>query len=213
MRLKKKQRCKEHEPMKSLGNLAAALSLCCVLGTYPGPSSAEDWTGFYAGGQIGWMDVEYPTTAPVPGGIFYDGSGSPLGLHAGYNRDFGTLVLGAEVSVDFPSIELRSTLSGAPNIKGVDRVSVIKAKLGYDAGRVLPHILLGYASQKYDNRGSTTPKLTFDGMTYGVGVSYLASPNLIAGVEALWFDLEPTNKASILTSRGSLVSLRLSYRF
>lgn len=194
--------------------VALSLAIALVPAAAAGPAVAEDWTGFYAGGQIGWMDVEYPTTLPIPGGVLYDGSGTPLGVHAGYNHDFGTLVLGTEVSVDFPSIDLKSTVSGTPNVKGVDRFAAIKARIGYDAGRFLPHAIVGYASQKFDNRGSpSTPTLTFEGMTYGVGVSYLANENVIAGVEALWFDLDPTDPVSTLSSEGTQVSLRLSYRF
>lgn len=203
---------------KNSGRSHKAVALSLAIAVAPvalaGRAVAEDWTGFYAGGQIGWMDIEYPTTLPIPGGILYDGSGTPLGVHAGYNHDFGTLVLGAEVSVDFPSIDLESTVSGTPNVKGVDRFAAIKAKIGYDAGRFLPHAIVGYASQKFDNRGSpSTPTLTFEGMTYGVGVSYLANENMTVGVEALWFDLDPTDPVSTLSSEGTQVSLRLSYRF
>ena len=84
--------------MKHRQILAAVLLTLTAL-----PAQANgDWTGFYAGGQIGWADVEYPNSSPlVPGGISFDGTGGALGLHAGYNHDFGTFVLGAEISLDF----------------------------------------------------------------------------------------------------------------
>jgi opacity protein-like surface antigen len=195
-----------------LAGLATALTLTPALAD---STTGTDWTGFYAGGQIVWMDVEYPTSSPVVvGGIAFDGNGAGVGLHAGYNHDFGDFVLGAEVSLDFPSVDIELTPTGSPAPREIDRVTLIKAKAGYDAGRLLPHALIGYAWQVYDDTtGATSADQTFDGMTYGLGVDYLLSPSVIAGLEALWFDLDPESPASHLTSEGTSLSLRLSYRF
>ncbi len=195
-------------------SLASAIILAALPTAFSEPAFAEDWTGLYAGGQIGWTDLEYPTSSPgFPGGISFAGNGSLLGVHVGYNHDFGALVLGAELSVDFPSVDIRFAPTGVPGRREIDSVTAVKAKAGYDAGRFLPYAVIGYASQGFNDTSGLAEDLTFDGMTYGVGMSYLASPNLVTGIEALWFDLDPTDPATGLTSEGSVVNLRLSYKF
>lgn len=200
--------------MKHVTLLAAAAAALATMPVHADPQTGNDWTGFYVGGQVGWMDVEYPTSNPIPGGILFDGNGAALGLHAGYNHDFGALVLGAEVSVDFPSEDLELTPAGTSAPREIDYFAVAKIKGGYDAGRFLPYAVIGYAWQDFEDTGNpTTRSQTFEGLAYGLGVSFLASPRLIAGIEALWFDLDPDNSTSTLTSEGTLLSLRMSYAF
>lgn len=200
--------------MKHSMILTAAAAALTTLPAHADPRSGGDWTGFYVGGQVGWMEVEYPTRSPaVPGGVLYDGNGSAFGFHAGYNHDFGDFVLGGEVSVDFPSVDIDITPTGRPAPREVDYFAVAKFKAGYDAGRFLPYAVIGYASQDFKDTGALAAgSQTFDGVAYGVGVNYRVGPNLIAGVEALWFDLDPSN-TSFLTSEGTMLSLRLSYKF
>lgn len=57
-----------------------------------------DWTGFYAGGQLGYADIDGTGAA--------DGSGGTYGVHGGYNYDFGQFVLGGEVDYDKLDIDL-----------------------------------------------------------------------------------------------------------
>lgn len=193
--------------------MTLSLAIAVVPVSLAGPAIAEDWTGFYAGGQLGMLDVEYPDSSPlIPGGVLFDGNGSVVGLHAGYNHDFGTFVLGAEVSLDFPSINLNRTLTGTPSGRDIDRITMAKIKAGYDAGNFLPYAVIGYASQKFDDGTAVPPIKSFDGMAYGFGADFQAGEKWIVGVEAMWFDLDPSI-ASLLTSKGSIASLRLSYRF
>ena len=64
---------------------------------------AFSWTGFYVGGEVGWMktDPEYTTAAVLLGAPFIVTSGSnksgpTYGVMAGYNYQVGQLVLGVE---------------------------------------------------------------------------------------------------------------------
>lgn len=194
--------------------MALSLAIAAPPVVIAGPAVAEGWTGFYAGGQIGNLDVDYPTSSPLfPGAVIFDGSGIGVGFHAGYSHDFGDFVLGAELSVDFPSVDIELTPKGTPASREVDSLSIVKLKAGYDAGHLMPYALIGYARQEYDNTTGTVGDLTFDGMAYGVGMSYLAGPNVVAGIEAVRFDLDTNNPATSLSTEGTLVSLRLSYVF
>jgi opacity protein-like surface antigen len=193
--------------------LAAAVAPLFSMPAYAEQTTSTDWTGFYAGGQIGWLDVEYPTTGPVPGGILFDGTGNSFGLHVGYNHDFGSLVLGGEVSMDFPSVDIELTPTGNAAPRDIDWIGTVKARAGYDAGLFLPYAVIGYTWQEFNETTGSAADRTFDGFGYGLGVSFLASQHLMVGAEALWFDLDPTEAGSSLTSEGTLLSLRLSYRF
>jgi len=100
----------------------------------PAPAPAlpvsGDWTGGYAGVQLGWGDV---TTS-----IGADGDDVLYGVHAGYQYDFGTFVLGGEVDYDFAEIDL----NGAAE---VDSVARLKLRAGYDFGRTLGWFTAGIA--------------------------------------------------------------------
>lgn len=64
----------------------------------PTPSS-PDWTGFYAGGQLGYANVD-TNVAGVNGDDFIGG------LVLGYDYDFGQWVIGAGADYDFGDITL-----------------------------------------------------------------------------------------------------------
>ncbi|MEM8538794.1 MAG: outer membrane beta-barrel protein, partial [Pseudomonadota bacterium] len=114
-----------------------------------------DWTGFYAGGQLGYgrLDSSSIEDSDDPDGALY-------GVHAGYNYDFGNLVLGGEVDYDLTNIEVDTPSSD------VDSVARAKVKLGYDAGLLLPYATAGVA------RVETTDDLDgdTDGSFFGLGV-------------------------------------------
>ncbi len=66
-----------------------------------------DWTGGYVGGQLGYGNVECGGT---------DGDGAFGGLHAGYQSDMGTFVVGGEVDYDFADIKLDGGAGTIDNI-------------------------------------------------------------------------------------------------
>ncbi|MCU0827338.1 MAG: porin family protein [Tabrizicola sp.] len=89
------------------------------------PSS--DWTGFYAGANLGFGDVNDGTNSFDRD--FY-------GIQAGYLHDFGSVVAGAELAYsagDFNAGGLNLDLEST-------RLKLIG---GYDAGRVLPYLFVG----------------------------------------------------------------------
>ncbi|MEO1639399.1 MAG: outer membrane beta-barrel protein [Pseudomonadota bacterium] len=157
-----------------------------------------DWTGFYAGGQLGYgrLDSSSIDDEDDPAGAIY-------GVHAGYNYDFGTLVLGGEVDYDLTNIEIDSPASE------VDSVARAKVKLGYDAGQVMPYFTAGVA------RVATTDDLDgdTDGSFAGLGVSYLLSDNLILGGEVLQHQFEDFVDNDGVDVDATTLSLRASFRF
>jgi opacity protein-like surface antigen len=171
--------------------------------------ATTNWTGFYAGGQIGYMDYEsFATLPPLTGDLIYDGEGLTYGVHAGYLHDFGTYVLGAEVEAVFTDVD-KALATGTP-AGSVDRNTLVKAKLGYDAGRFLPYFVAGYSWLDTSLAGGAP--LDYEGPAYGLGVSYLLTDQFMIGAEILRQNLDGTGTNSQEADVTS-ATLRASWRF
>ncbi|WP_299552729.1 outer membrane beta-barrel protein [uncultured Tateyamaria sp.] len=147
-----------------------------------------DWTGGYAGLQLGYGDVDGSGDA--------DGDDILYGAHVGYRYDFGTFVLGGELDYDFADIDL----NGAAD---VDSVARLKLQAGYDFGRTLGYFTAGVADLD-TSIGSET------GEFYGIGVAYQINDRYTVGAELLEHSFDDIDgsgvdaDATTLTVRGSI---------
>lgn len=147
-----------------------------------------DWTGGYAGLQLGYGDVDGSGEA--------DGDDFLYGAHLGYRYDFGTFVLGGELDYDFADIDL----NGAAE---VDSVARLKLQAGYDFGPALGYFTAGVADLD-TSIGSET------GEFYGIGVAYQVNERYTVGAELLehsFDDIGGTGveaDATTFTVRGSI---------
>ncbi len=133
--------------------------------------SGGDWTGFYAGAQLGNLDVD------GQGGLAgVGGDDTTYGVHAGYNYDFGSWVLGGELDYDDASVDLEN--AGGPIGASVDSVWRAKLRGGYDFGNTLLYATAGLADVD-TSIGSDT------GDFYGIGLSYKATQQIIISGEYL----------------------------
>lgn len=154
----------------------------------PVPTLGGDWTGGYAGVQLGYGDVS------GTGGA--DGDDFLYGVHVGYRYDFGTFVLGGELDYDFTDIDL----NGAAD---VDSVARLKVQAGYDFGRTLGYFTAGVADVD-TSLGSE------NGEFYGIGFAYQINERYTVGAELLehnFDDISGTGvdaDATTLTVRGSI---------
>lgn len=184
--------------------LAATLGLPAFAGTLDGPAAdpippnappavpfaslGGDWTGAYAGAQLGYGDVNGTGAA--------DGDDVLFGVHLGYNYDFGTYVLGAELDYDDADIDLNGAAT-------VDSVTRLKLRAGYDFGRTLGYVTAGVADVD-TSLGSET------GEFFGIGATYLINERYTVGAELLehnFDDISGTGvdaDATTLTVRGSI---------
>lgn len=151
---------------------------------------SSDWSGFYAGGQIGTGTSEQTGTP--------SNDLTSYGLQAGYLYDLGSFVVGAEGSYAKLDIDGRNTDDY------VGRIGVIA---GYDAGKFLPYLTAGYANLDLDGAPDT-----LDGYYYGVGVAYALTPNFRVGIEYL--DHKFDNVFDTTDDlEGKTTSLKVSYAF
>ena len=183
----------------------------------------RDWTGFYAGLQFGRVGMEGKpgcdkwenpknNLGKLSSLCSLDESGAQYGVHIGYLRDFGRIVVGAELSYDkfkVKNIDLWGDGVVFPDANG----DMLRAKLlaGYDAGRFLPYATAGVAKatldfvdiDNYPHSGKDTA------FGYGVGMKFMVSERFLMGVDWMTHEFDTTNgKADIDT-----LSLSASYRF
>ena len=100
------------------GSLSEPVIEPVMMEPVPVINTGGDWTGFYAGLQLGYGDADGP-------GVL-DGDNGLYGFHAGYDYDFGQFVLGGELDYDQTNIDLNG---GAATIDSVARA---KIKGGYN---------------------------------------------------------------------------------
>ena len=161
------------------------------------PPAGTDWTGFYVGGQVGTLNAEVVDT-PI------EGSGTIYGVHAGYNYDLGSFVIGGEVDYDMAEIDLEV---GGVAIDTINSVARVKIKGGYDAGPALVYATAGLAQLDLEGLSETQ-----DGNFYGAGLSFMATQNIMVGGEVLKHSFESIDGGP-LDAEATTFTLRASFRF
>lgn len=154
---------------------AAVLSVLAVAS----PAAAQEypaiWSGFYVGANAGYGEV-----LDDPAG--FDVSGGLLGMHAGYNFQLGSAVLGVEGDYSGSWME--------DGILDVDYLASIRGRAGYSFGNAMLYGTLGYAWADATTLGGTSD---FDGLVLGAGLEYKFAENWSARVEGLQYWLEPSD--------------------
>jgi outer membrane immunogenic protein len=164
------------------------------------------WGGFYLGvqGGGGWgtSDETYLLSPNRPGLLGtqgYDMSGGFVGGVAGYNWQFGNVVLGLEGDYHWADINGRSAeiSAGDGNTFSTKLSSFgdIKGRLGYAAGSALFFVsggaAVGNLKHSYDVPGYGSPYSSSDtrwGWTVGAGAEYMFAQNWSAKVEYNYID-------------------------
>ncbi|WP_378944697.1 outer membrane protein [Mesorhizobium sp. ANAO-SY3R2] len=165
------------------------------------------WTGGYVGLQVGhaWGDSYYGDQ--YGSFINFDPKGLIGGAYAGYNQQFGNLVIGAEADMNFSGIDRDRAAQvyddGSSNdyhygTGDVKWNGAIRARLGYAADRFLPYIAAGVAFAKYDvafmhDEGDGAyahweGSASMTGWTLGGGIEYAATDNLMVRAEYRYSD-------------------------
>lgn len=157
----------------------------------PAPST-PDWTGFYLGSQIGYIDVD----TNVPG---VSGDDLIAGFTAGYDYDMGNVVVGGSVDYDWTNATL---------VPGLDVENVWRAKLrgGYKLGRGLVYATAGYANADTSTLGDE------DGYFAGAGYDYMVGDHLAVGGELLFHEFDSFNGTPVNVD-ATTFAIRTTYKF
>jgi outer membrane immunogenic protein len=180
------------------------------------------WTGFYVGAQAGyaWSAEDDDFAAPVGytvGGLPFtgfggeDGDGFLAGVHAGYNVQFGSFVVGVEGDIegvfggdddDFDGVII-STATGLPVAYGIPSSSI-------DWQGSIRGLSDGIGDSDDD---------TLTGWTLGAGIEYAFTNNLTTRLEYRYTNFDGDNLVFDAVDYGSndidfhTVRVGLSYKF
>ena len=197
-------------PAVAEGPVTAPVAVAAPVVTTPAAAPSGDWTGVYLGGQLSYGQLGYELDDGDAGEA--DFNGATGGLHAGYMRDFGRIVAGAEVAHAWTDLEIDdeevSTFDLGADLEAVTRAGV---RVGYDAGRVLPYVTGGYANASFSEELPGSGEDNADGYYFGGGVEYAVTESFSVGGEVLRheFDVDLDDLDTSLTTVG----VRASYRF
>lgn len=195
-------------------------------GSLYSPTSAANWSGFYAGvnGGYGWGTL---TRKPV-GGVETESnsSGWNLGAQAGYNVDMGGFVLGGEADINWTSIGREEDLGALGTAKvGMDAYGTVRGRAGVVFGQVMPYATLGVAwgrgtaSVTSPSDVITSQSKNHLGWTAGVGLEAAATDNITIKAEYLYVDLGTQSYSGLpggnidATQRFSVVRAGINYKF
>jgi predicted porin len=156
----------------------------------PVVSTSGDWSGLYAGLQVGNLDVD--------GTGATDGDDVNYGVHFGYNYDLGDWVLGGEFDYDTGDVNL----AGAATVESMAR---LKLRAGYDLGKSLIYLTAGAARMDTTLGNETGP-------FGGVGLTYAVTPQWLIGGEVLYHEFDDIGGFGVGADVTS-VTLRTSFRF
>jgi len=164
-----------------------------------------DWTGIYGGFNAGWSRTNYDWAfnPPVAGGAHQayslDTDRGVVGVHAGYQHQFGAVVVGVEGSYQLGTGNwaIENGYGINPAIDSYARMShlfTVGPRLGIAAGHWMPYVTGGYAHADIVSQGisNVTPGggLPFQpasndhgGWFAGGGVEVLLGKNAFIGLE------------------------------
>lgn len=155
-----------------------------------------NWGGFYAGGQLGYGDLNGTGTT-------LDGNGALGGVHAGYRMDYGQYVMGAELAYNASKIDLATAGDE------LDRIARLKLIGGYDLGRTLVYGSVGAAHAKATVGGAS---LSDTGYTVGIGADYALTDQWTIGAEVMHDKFDNFDNSGTDLS-GTSAQLKVGFRF
>ncbi|EBA14217.1 outer membrane protein [Roseobacter sp. CCS2] len=156
-----------------------SLVIAAALAAAPIASFAQDWTGPYAGFQIGGSDID------VDGAAELTGDGPSYGIFAGYNVQNGAIVYGGEIDYDVTEYEI------AGGAQEVDSTTRLKGRIGTELGGGLAYGTAGVV-------WATSPGLGDDnGYLVGVGYDLPVTQNMTVGAEILQHEFEDYNDTDL----------------
>lgn len=135
-----------------------------------------------------------------------DSSGAQAGIRAGYDLQYGRLVLG--VVADYSAVWQEDSVTGFSTTpasyvfsRNIESMAAARLRAGFVAGPVLVYATGGAAYARIENKfvtsngtnsfAATTDEDDADGWQAGGGVEYRLAPNLSVTGEYLYTSLEP----------------------
>jgi outer membrane immunogenic protein len=159
------------------------------------------WTGLYIGGNVGyaWGHSEHCDRADCSGGAPTFPEPDPRGVFggvtAGYNYQFGSVVIGIEGDYNFANVKETVPSTATFGCAGgctteLNNFGTVRGRLGYAFGTILPYFTAGVAFTEW--KGSigkpvvlASGSSTETSAVIGGGLEYAFSPGWSAKIEYL----------------------------
>lgn len=199
------------------GTCAAAFLALAVVSIGMGEARAQDygslkdradapplWRGFYLGLHAGGItdgqsEVDFAPGVDVLNDVNKgDLQGLVGGFHAGYNAQFGPIVVGVEGDYSFPKVDDPTTCSfiGGVCETQINNMLTLRGRLGVT---LTPSFLFygtgGFVSMDVEYAADTIVQRfedtgTVNGAVYGAGVEYMHPSGISFGLEYLRYDFD-----------------------
>lgn len=192
------------------------------------------WTGFYAGGNLGYGwgkgDGDITISGIGSGPVESDGNGFIGGVQAGYNWQMSSWVFGAEV--DFQGSTAKGDLTGSPGaatLRGESEnpwFGTLRGRVGYASDRWLGYVTGGgvYGESKVSGRvsgggGAFDGSATYWTWTLGTGIEFAVWDRWTTKLEYLYIgspsELPEPSQANNLNMdfTSHIVRAGVNYRF
>ncbi|MEJ6509587.1 MAG: outer membrane beta-barrel protein, partial [Octadecabacter sp.] len=130
---------------------------------------------------------------------------SAIGVFAGYNWQRGNLVYGGELNVTEGSLVLEGYN------EELDTTIELRGRVGYAMGDALVYGFFGYGMSEYVYSSS---QHDVAGGTYGLGIDYMVTDSIFAGLEVSNRELTgTTGTGTDQTNYIDMISLRIGYNY
>jgi outer membrane immunogenic protein len=201
-----------------LNGAASAADLGAPFMKAPAAMPYYSWTGYYIGANVGYGvgqgdgTISYGGAGGVTPGLFSFNSqpaGVIAGGQAGYNWQFGSIVLGVETDIQGSAMRDNGSCfancmpgSAASLDQKLDWFGTTRARVGWATGPVLTYVTGGVAYGQTDvtlsavgaaGTGIAEVDSTRTGWTWGTGVEAALDANWTAKAEWLYVDLGSTS--------------------
>ena len=177
-----------------------------------------NWTGFYVGAQLGYSwDSQKVCEFNAAGALTASGCRKPGadgmvgGLHAGYNYQFGQIVMGLEGDIEATSKKGRVApwpVAGTSYAAKTDWQGSLRGRVGYAFDRALLYVTGGvaFANAKHTYVDAVVPvsvrtDSTRVGWTLGGGLEYAITNNWTARAEYRYTSFG--NKTDVMPAAGA----------
>jgi outer membrane immunogenic protein len=188
------------------------------------------WSGFYVGGESGW-DGENVTISSGGAHANWQRDGIAAGLFAGYQHQFGNLVVGVELNLignEFDILGKDPAPEGPGNcpnpqancIGRITNVFTVGPRVGWSLGQFMPYATGGWASGSVQYIGvlssgvqNETASGRQDGWFIGGGLDWKLARHVVVGIEYRHTDLGTGSALQVYDPRSGatvpeLVKLR-----
>lgn len=195
------------------GGAAAAADLPHAPALPPAPAlpAFYNWTGFYVGAQAGYSwgadtTKDLRTAGPIPRGATFDYHPSSAlgGVHAGFNIQFGSVVLGIEGDVEYLNARggfhdpsgVRSPSDPGRHLRvQQDWQGSVRGRIGYAFDRMMIYGTGGVAFTNFDYASynpvaglGETGTFSRTGWTVGGGANFAFTDQIVVGLDYRYTD-------------------------